>query len=77
MRVIELFENGQLKQQKLSKKSLVTAKPEFKQHHFQCLHNIEPSFQRGVLQKVVNREITFDEMKKRANEFRSLAKRHL
>lgn len=37
--VIEMFENGQLKNQKLSKKNLV-AKPEFKQHHFQCLHNL-------------------------------------
>ena len=72
MRVIELFENGQLKQQKLSKKRLMNAKPDFKQHHFQCLHNIEPSFQQGVLQKVVDREITLDEMKRRAYECRSL-----
>ena len=72
MRVIELFENGQLKQQKLSEKRLMNAKPDFKQHHFQCLHNIEPSFQQGVLQKVVDREITLDEMKRRAYEYRSL-----
>jgi len=49
----------------------MNTKPEFK-HHFQCLHNIEPLFQQGILQKVVNREITLDEMKKKANEFRML-----
>jgi len=35
----DVFEDGKLKNQKLSKKSLIT-KPEFKQHYFQFLHNV-------------------------------------
>ena len=70
VKVIKLFEDGQLKAQRLTRKSLIIAKPEFKQHHFQCLHNIQPAFQRRVLQKVAEKEITLDEMKKRATEFR-------
>ena len=72
LKVIELFEDGQLKAQRLTRKSLSNAKPEFKQHHFQCLHNIHPPFQQEVLQKVADKEITLDEMKKRATEFRIL-----
>lgn len=64
LKVIELFEDGQLKAQRLTKKSLIIAKPEFKQHHFQCLHNIHPPFQQEILQKVADREITLEEMKK-------------
>ena len=73
LKVIELFEEGQLKAQRLTKKSLVIAKPEFKQHHMQCLHNIEPKIQQEILQKVADREITLDEMKKRATEFRIIS----
>ena len=69
--VIELYEDGKLKKQKLSKKSLIS-KPEFKQHHFQCLHNLVPSVQLEVLEQVVGREITLDEMKSKANEFRAI-----
>ena len=35
MRVIQLFEDSQLKQQKLNRRSLLNSKPEFKQYHFQ------------------------------------------
>ena len=71
LKVIELFEDGKLKSQKLNKKSLVS-KPEFKQQHFQCIHNLNPSFQQEILQQVVNQEITLDEMKKKAGEYRAL-----
>ena len=64
--VIE-YEDGKLKKQKLSKKGLIS-KPEFKQHHFQCLHNLIPSVQLEVLEQVVGREITLD----KANEFRAI-----
>lgn len=64
LKVIKMFEDGKLKNQKLNKKSLIS-KPEFKQHHFQCLHNLAPSFQQQILQQVTNREITLEEMKKR------------
>ena len=71
LKVIEMFEDGKLKNQKLNKKSLIS-KPEFKQHHLQCLHNLAPSFQQEILQQVSNREITLEEMKTRANDFRTL-----
>ena len=66
-----MFEDGKLKNQKLNKKSLIS-KPEFKQHHFQCLHHLAPSFQQSVLQQVTNRSITLEEMKKGAMDFRAL-----
>ena len=44
LKLIELFEDGKMKKQKLNKRSLIS-KPEFKQHHLQCLHNLVPSFQ--------------------------------
>ena len=72
LKVIEQFEDGRLKAQRLTKKSLIIAKPEFKQHHLQCLHNLDPTFQQDILQKVADREITLDEMKKKATEFRTL-----
>ena len=69
--VIELYEDGKIKKQKLNKKSLIS-KPEFKQHHIQCLHNLVPSIQLEILEQVVNRKITLDEMKSKANEFRAI-----
>ena len=71
MQVMELFEDGKLKNQKLSKKNLIS-KPEFKQHHFQCLHNLAPSFQEQILQKVTACDITLEEMKTQSNRFRAL-----
>ena len=75
LRVIELFEDGKLKNQKLNKKSLVS-KPEFKQQHFQCIHNLNPSFQQNILEQVVNCEITLEEMKRKATEYRALENIH-
>ena len=69
--VMEMFEDGKLKNQKLSKKSLIS-KPEFKQHHFQCLHNLSPSFQEQILQQVTDCKITLEEMKMQSNNFRAL-----
>ena len=71
LKIIDLFEDGKLKNQKLNKKSLVS-KPEFKQHHFQCLHNLNPSFQQDILEEVVNCNITLEDMKREAIEYRAL-----
>ena len=49
----------------------MTSKPEFKQHHFQCLHNLKPSFQK-VLGKVVKDHLPLKEMKQKANDLRAL-----
>ena len=69
-KVIEMYENGKLKNQKLSKKCMIEM-PEFKQHNFQCLHNLPPVFQQEVLQEVIDGTSSLDEMKKKANKFRS------
>ena len=69
MQVMELFEDGKLKSQKFSKKNLIS-KPEFKQHHFQCLHNLAPLFQEVILQKVIECKITSEEMKKDQTGFK-------
>ena len=59
-RVIELYENGNLK---LSKKCMIV-KPEFKQHNFQCLHNLPPAFQQEVLEEVIDGIASLEDMKK-------------
>ena len=58
-----MYENGQLKSQKLSKKCMI-AKPEFKQHNFQCLHNLPSVFQEEVLRELIDGETSLEEMKK-------------
>ena len=55
-------------------KSLVS-KLEFKQHHFQCLHNLNP-FQQDILEEVVNCNITLEYMKRKAIEYRALGNIH-
>ena len=63
---------GQLKNQKLNRKHFVSS-PEFKQHLLQPLHNLEPEFQRSVLQRVLDEELTLVEMKTCAAEFRNIS----
>ena len=64
LEVIDMYDNGQLeKNQKLSKKCMI-AKPEFKQHNFQCLHNLPSVFQEEVLREVIDGETSLEEMKK-------------
>ena len=67
-KVIEMYEDGKLKNQKLSKKCMVE-KPEFKQHNFQCLHNLSPELQQEVLQEVIDDTVSLDEMKKKVNSY--------
>ena len=55
-------------------KSLVS-KLELKQHHFQCLHNLNP-FQQDILEEVVNCNITLEYMKRKAIEYRALGNIH-
>ena len=69
--VMNMYEDGDLKDQKLSKKQLTTV-PEFKQYQMQPLHNLQASFQSTVLQKVIDKEISLKEMKDEADNFRSL-----
>ena len=71
IKLIDLFENGKLHNQRLQKKNLLS-KPEFKPHHFQCLHNLNPAFQKSMLEQVINKTLTLSAMKKKAIEHRAL-----
>ena len=71
--VIEKYEKGQ---ERLNKKALLVTS-DFKQHYFQCLHNLHPSFQEEVLEEVVNRKVTLElleEMKTKAQNLRNMHK---
>ena len=70
--VMNKYELGQLKMQKLNRKHLLAA-PEFKQHHFQPLHHLDYEFQKSTLQNVLDEKLTLDEMKQSAAQFRSLS----
>ena len=69
--VMNQYEQGQLKDQKLNRKHLL-ATPEFKQHLFQPLHHLAPDFQQSALKRVKDNDISLAEMKKQAADFRSL-----
>ena len=71
MKVMDIYEDGELKDQKLNRKHLL-AVPEFKQHLLQPLHHLPAAFQLEVLQQVQERVISLQEMKLLASEFRSL-----
>ena len=71
MAIMNKFETGQLKNQKLSRKHLVST-PEFKQHLLQPLHHLDKELQESVLQKVLDDELSLEEMKISAMEFRNL-----
>lgn len=68
---MNMYGDGNLKDQKLSKKQLTTV-PEFKQHQMQPLHNLQASFQSTILQRIINKEISLKEMKDEADNFSSL-----
>ena len=69
LQVIDLYEAGKLK--KLSKKDMM-AKPDFKQHHFQYLHNLKASFQRDLLEEVIREALPLNILKEKADKFRAL-----
>lgn len=68
--VMNAYERGELKDQKLNRKQLIST-PEFKQHLFQPLHNLPADFQASVLQQVNDNKLSLAEMKSSAMEFRS------
>ena len=63
-KVMDLFEDGGLKDQKLIKKQLISA-PEVKQHHLQPLCWLPESVQESLLDSVLNE-------REEANEYRQL-----
>ena len=54
-----------------TKKQLQTT-PDFKQHYFEALQNLDEDFQLSVLRKVKEREMSLAELKLSATEFRAM-----
>lgn len=72
IQVIELFEAGELKDQKLQAKSQIVTVPEFKQQHLQPIQSLPPEFQIDKLTKVINLELSLKELKAEASTYRKL-----
>ena len=67
--MMNMYEDGALKHQKLNKKHLTSAL-EFKQHLLQPFHHLNADFQLLiVLQKVIDEEIFLKELKEEATNF--------
>ena len=71
MKVMNSYEKGELKGQKLNTKQLLS-KPEFKQHFLQPLHHLPLDYQLEMLDAVSSKAISLQEMKVCAGKFRSL-----
>ena len=63
MKVMDIFEMGSLKDQKLNVKQLVL-KPEFKQQYLAPLRALSIDDQRSILTKVVQKEIPLNSIKR-------------
>ncbi len=72
VKVKDAYEEGKLKQHKLSQRNLLTT-PDFKQHYFLPLHYLELSFQEACLQLVVDRQLSLSEMKEWCNKHQALS----
>ena len=70
-KVMDLYERGELKGQRLSRKGLIS-KPEFKQQYFAPIQSLPQSFQLSCLAKVAKKEYSLEDLKKKAKEFRSM-----
>lgn len=67
---MDKFEEGELKDQTLTAKSLLS-KPEFKQQYFSPIQCLPDSFKTEMLQKVLDEELSLPELKEKAAEYRS------
>ena len=65
----DMYEEGNLKDQKLSKKALI-ALPEIKQHHFQPLCHLPIDIQHHLIDQVIDESISLREMKEQAHHAR-------
>ncbi|XP_064397804.1 uncharacterized protein LOC135344519 [Halichondria panicea] len=68
--VMNLYEEGELKDQTLSTKSLTT-KPEFKQQNFSPIQCLPDEFKLEMLSKVSSSELSLAELKEEATSYRS------
>jgi hypothetical protein len=69
--IMDLFEHGRLKSQKLNLSTLMS-KPQFKQQYFAPIRTLTTSEQISILNQVLNLEITILDLKKVANELKNL-----
>ena len=59
-----MFEDGEIKNQKLSKKNLCSIpSPRMKQNHFVPPHHLDTCFQESALEKVLSKEMSLNEFK--------------
>ena len=70
VKVMNMFENGEIKNQKLSKKNLCST-PRMKQNHFVPLHHLDTSFQESALEKVLCKELSLNELKIHCQTYRA------
>ena len=71
MQVMDGFEDGRLKDQKLSRKQNIS-KPEFRQQYIQPIQCLPADFQLEKLQLVVDKKIPLSQLKEEAIKYRSM-----
>lgn len=69
--VMDLYEQGQLKDQRLNRKQLVST-PEFRQHLLLPIHHLKPEFQYEILSEVATKEKSLSDLKQAAVHFRQM-----
>lgn len=72
VRLMDLYENGMLKDQKLNLSSLM-AKPEFKQQYLAPIRAMNEEDQCKLLNKVISKEISLNELKTEAAQMKSIS----
>jgi len=70
VKIMDLFEEGEIKGQKLSTRQL-TCKPEFKQQYLQPVQCLPDSFKLRVLTSVAEKDMSFSELKRAASDYRA------
>ena len=69
--IMDKFEEGELKDQTLSTKSLIT-KPEFRQQYLSPIQCLPEEFKLDVLQDVVDGDLSLAELREKAVNYRSM-----
>lgn len=68
---MDLYEEGNTKDQSLTAKQLVT-KPVFRQQYFSCIQCLPDPFKMEVLQDVLDGDLSLSELKDKATAYRSI-----
>ena len=71
VKMMNMFENEEIKSQKLLKKNLCST-PRMKLNHFVPLHHIDTSFQESALEKVLCKELSLNEFIIHSQTYRAL-----